>query len=59
MKPWRVARLLANNISIDSAEPADWLEDNGCAIKWSYPALFALLFIIDFSSTAQAARGAP
>ena len=34
MKSWSAARRLANKISVRSTEPADWLENTGCGIKW-------------------------
>ena len=34
MQSWRVARWLANKISVRSTEPANWLEITGCGIKW-------------------------
>jgi hypothetical protein len=34
MKPWSIARWLANKISTISTEPAYWLENTGCGTKW-------------------------
>ena len=36
MKSWSAARRLANKISVRSTEPADWLENTGCGIKWIF-----------------------
>jgi hypothetical protein len=35
MKPYSVARRLANKISVRSTEPADWLENTGFGMKQS------------------------
>jgi hypothetical protein len=36
MKPWGTARWLTSKISMRSTEPADWLENTGCGIKWIF-----------------------